>query len=244
MSARETFDQILCDTFLVTGFSSFSALMAIHADYSARNPGCRVILTLDDRDQLEYMAVHSSQSHELTDYSEFDEALSELSPMPAEFFNERLHRFLVKAADANFKAACDSGLQLEEDEHYVLSAFAEDPLQFMDDEVAMIIVPNSDAAVGFCVLPVGYFAGDLGPFENYAIARHFEAAYGYRLIGIGTCMLGFWREDDLSDELINALVNDLAMLYHCKDISDFSDVMTAIIRDNKHLFIKYAESIE
>ncbi len=244
MSSRETFDQILCETFLVSGFSSFSALMEIHADYSKRNPECSVILTLDDRNQLEYMAAHSSHSRDLDDDSEFDESLSELNPMPPEFFKERLRRFMEKASNANFTDACKSGLQLEEDEHYVLAAFAEDPLQFLDDEVAMIIVPNTDAALGFCAVPVGYFSGDLGPFENYALAKHFEDNYGYRLIGIGTCMLGFLREKELSDDLITALVSDLTRLYHCEEISDFAEVMESIVREDKHLFIKYAESID
>jgi hypothetical protein len=245
MVRRDTGNQMLCKTYMVNGFSSFSQLMDLRARYSAYYPECTVLFTLDDRHQMEYTAFHSANSRSLDNEDiDFDESVSDMNPMPPEFFDERLRCFMEKAVDTDFTAAFEADLQLEEGDHYAFADFVEDPLQFIDDEVAMIIVPNNDAALGFCVFPVGYFTVDLNPFQNYAMAKHFEAAYGYRLIGIGACMLGFLREDELSDDQVNSLVNDLAALYHCKEISDFAQVMATIVREERHLFIKYGESME
>jgi hypothetical protein len=244
MGRSDTGNEMFCKSYIVNGFSSFSELMMLRARYSAYYPGCTVLFSLDDRQQMEYTAFHSANSRSLDNEDiDFDESVSDMNPMPSTYFSFRLRRFLDEVLDVDFEKACATGLQREDGDDLGYLAMSEQPLLCIESEVAMIIVPVDDPSLGFCAMPVGYFTCDCGPFENYAIAKHFDSNYGYRLIGVGACMLGFIREDDLSDELINSMVTDLARVYHCEACGEFSSTMTSIIRNKKHLFIKYTDSI-
>lgn len=243
---------ILCDTYLVEEPESFEELLEAYKEYRQNNPGKTVILTLDDLGQAQYTSTHATISKDLDDPEGYDltgidaacfedgEHIGYLST-PSEFFI-RKENFLKQVNDLDFSTACKKELAIDEDELSILEEINESPLDYLDKQILLKVVPVEKSYEGICGFPNGYFTCDLSPFENYALAKHLSEKYGYELLGIGASLLGFIRNEKLEEEQIDELISDLAQLYHTEE-EVFED-LAEFIRNNEYLFLKYVECLE
>ena len=159
----------------------------------------------------------------------------------SEFFI-RKENFLKQVNDLDFSTACKKELAIDEDELSILEEINESPLDYLDQQILLKVVPVEKSYEGICGFPNGYFTCDLSPFENYALAKHLSEKYGYELLGIGASLLGFIRNEKLEEEQIDELISDLAQLYHTEE-EVFED-LAEFIRNNEYLFLKYVECLE
>ncbi len=254
LESEDTGHEILCDSFLITDISSFQELKDLYKEYTDTYEGSSVLLTLDDLGQAQYTSMHATMSQNLDDTEGYD--LSEIDPRAfedgehigclttkSEFFI-REGNFERKVEGSSFTSACNRGLTIDEDEVALLEDIHKNPMSFLDKEVIVKIVPVEKSYLAISGFPNGYFTCDLNPFENYSIAKHFLEKYNYRLFGVGASLLGFIRENRLSDAESKLLEVDLAKLYN-QDKAESSVIRLAnLSKTNEFFFLKYVEYIE
>lgn len=252
LSPDESGREILFESYLIKGCDAFDKLLGVYREYKKNNPGKSVIVTLDNLLQAEYTSTHavlfndldSIEGHDLSgiDPKAFEngEHLGYLST-PSEFFIQK-ENFLKQTKAVDFSAACERGLSIEPEELSVLVKINASPIDYIDKEIILKIVPVNnqyDAIAGF---PNGYFSDDLNPFENRALAKLLSEKYGYVLFGIGASLIGFVNEGFPDDRQAKELMADLALLYGAQE--ELFDNLRETIKDKKHLFLKYTEYLD
>ena len=160
LEANESGSQILFECFLIEEIDSFSELLEVYQKIKNDNLGNSVILTLDILDQSEYTSNHAILFHDLDDTEGYD--LSGVDPAafedgehigylstPSEFFI-RKQNFLKKVQGIGFSDACERGLIIEEDEILILEKVNNFPVQYLDKQVVVKIVPVSKSYEAVC----------------------------------------------------------------------------------------------
>ena len=244
--------EILCDSYLIENLESFEELIEVYNLHKEMNPEKTIIVTLDNLGQAEYTSVHSTMSNDLDVIEGYDlsgidkecfengEHLGYLST-PSEFFILK-ENFLKQVKDVDFLAACDKGLTIDEDELAILEEINQSPFNFLDKEIILRIVPVKNAYEGVCGFPNGYFASDLDPFENYALAKHLFEKYGLELFGIGASFLGFIMNRTLDVQEVQELGVDLSNLYDTTP--ELLEKLLKITQEKGYLFLKYVEYLD
>ena len=244
--------EILCDSYLIENLESFEELIEVYNLHKEKNPEKTIIVTLDNLGQAEYTSVHSTMSNDLDVIEGYDlsgidkecfengEHLGYLST-PSEFFILK-ENFLKQVKDVDFLAACDKGLTIDEDELAILEEINQSPFDFLDKEIILRIVPVKNAYEGVCGFPNGYFASDLDPFENYALAKHLFEKYGLELFGIGASFLGFIMNRTLDVQEVQELGVDLSNLYDTTP--ELLEKLLKITQAKGYLFLKYVEYLD
>nr|WP_086941163.1 hypothetical protein [Thaumasiovibrio occultus] len=227
-------DTIFCDKFMLSEFGSFNALIETWAAYQAEHPDKSIFITLDEIDQAHYTSGHATDGYDLYQDSDDDE------DMPvANKFIRRAALFQKLAHEAIFDDQGVGALKLYEEDVERLLQTNLDPMSAIDDHVMMMLVPTPNSPLALSVFPNGYFNGDLSPFENYALAKHLNQKYGYRLLGIGASLIGFIRNDPLSELDAQALGRDIAVLYHLSE--ENAARLAAFVRTQPYLFLVYTD---
>jgi hypothetical protein len=252
LPSNQSGEEILFDSFVIENLKSFEELIEIYQTYKQNNSDKTIILTLDDLGQAEYTSGHSINSNDLDetegyDLSELDkscfedgEHLGYLST-PSEFFI-RKKNLLKQTKDIDFASVCDRKLTIDENEILILEKVNRTPLDYLDKQIILKIVPVEKPYEGICAFPNGYFESDLNPFENYALAKHLFEKYNFEFFGIGASLLGFFRNEKLEENKAKELILDLSKLYNTNETA--FDKFFEIIKSNNYLFLKYSESLE
>jgi len=254
LDIENTKHEIICDSFLVTDISSFQELEDLYREYNKQYNGNTVLLTLDDLGQAQYTSMHATMSQDLDDTEGYD--LSNIDPRTfeegehlgylstkSEFFIRRSN-FERKVEGSSFSDACNRGLTIDNEETSLLETIHKSPMEFLDSEVVIKIVPVKKSYMAVSAFPNGYFTSDLNPFENYSVAKHLSENYGYKLFGIGASLLGFIRDNGLSDAESKLLEVDLANLYNQKQSEPTIGRLVNLAKENNFLFLKYVEYLE
>ncbi len=247
-----SFTEILFESYLIEGLTSFNELLEVYHKYKKENTGKTIILTLDDLDQAEYTCTHSVMSNDLDETEGYDlsmldsacfennEHIGHLST-PSEFFIRR-ENFLKKTENVDFSSACEKGVTIEDEEVSVLERINLLPFEYLDKRIILKIVPVEKSYQGIFGFPNGYFASDLDPFENYALAKYLFEKYEYELFGIGASLLGFIRKESLAIEQAKELISDLSELYNCSET--ILNRLQEPLQNSRQLFLKYIEYLE
>ena len=247
---RSPYYELLFDSFLIENINSYEELMKVYETYKQNNPDKTVILTLDDLGQAEYTSGHACDWNSLLDtegydlsgldkacYDEDNEHLGHLST-PSEYFIIR-ENFLKQTKGIDFKTVCERNLTISEDEVLNLEDIHQSPLEHLDKQIILKILPVEKPYEGLTGFPNGYFDCDLSPFENYALSKHLFEKHNFELFGIGASFLGFIKNEKLEENNVKELITDLAKLYHTTE-SEF-EKLGEIIKEKNHLFLRYTE---
>lgn len=212
-----------CPSYRLSGLVDNDSLMAIYGEMSATHPHSRFLFTLDDLGQALYTSMHCRSSLDLDDANGLDLSVLPASCFddgeyygamthPAEFFiRERNCRQLVASARLEDAFAC--GLSLNDDDRCLLGAACADLGTVLDEACYLLQVPVTRACDTLFAFPNGYFACDLGPAALYALARHLEDEFGYRLCGLGAALVAFLPGRRLDANALASLCDVLAQLY-------------------------------
>lgn len=245
------FNMLLCDGVTAHNLPSFAELQAVHSRLQAERPGQRVLASLDDLGQAAYTSGHCTEVHGLDDVVADDlSAAGGIPPHPGylstpDDFPIRLANLLRGAVSVELEAV--RGLLPWEtsgdaNDLITINRDAEAALRIAaEKEVVFQFVPVKSAADAIAAFPNGYFHGDLGPFQNHALARHLEAEYGLCLFGIGSRFLGFQREQPLSAESANRLAVELCGIYADAPDTATSELAT-LLTGRDWLLLRYTES--
>ncbi|NVK72298.1 MAG: hypothetical protein HWE24_02365 [Oceanospirillaceae bacterium] len=244
----------ICDQYLGIEMISldevFDTLMLLKNEFIDHT----VLAILDDLGQAKYTSMHACMYHDLDDIEGHD--LSEVDLVAfeggmhigylsttSEFFI-RKDSFLEKSTSITFSDVCCGRLTIDDHEISVIEKIHFTPINYIDREIELILVPVQKAALAISAFPNGYFADDLNPFENYALAKHLEENYGYELFSMGASLLGFKRSDPLDRPLSSKLAKDLSKLYGREDDETVIERFSKLTQNFNYLFLKYVEYLE
>ena len=249
---NQSSNETLFETYVIEDYHSFETLLQAYHQFKQQNSGKSILLTLDNLGQAEYTSTHATLSHDLDDTEGYDlsnldaaafengEHIGYLST-PSEFFI-RKENFFKKAVDIAFADACDRDLTIDTAEIDLLKKINQNPITYFDQQVLVKIIPVTKSYEALCGFPNGYFASDLNPFENYAVAKYLQQQYGYELFGIGASCIGFIRNAIPDNQVAKALTLDIMKLYHAPE-SMFQQI-AEVVSKQAHLILKYVETIE
>ena len=154
----------------------------------------------------------------------------------------RKENFLKQTKNIDFSNACERRLSIETDELQLLKEINNHPVNFLDKQILLKIIPVERPYESICGFPNGYFYCDLNPFENYALAKYLFDKYEYQLFGLGASLIGFLREKPLNKSQAIELISDLARLYNSEE-NIFHNLIQCI-KDTQYLFLKYTENLD
>lgn len=249
------FTPLLCDGVSAHHLPSFAALLELHARLQAEQPDRRVLATLDDLGQAFYTSGHGVDVHELDDTAGHD-----LSALPAAAFEDGRHlgwfstpaEFPLRLANLKARAR-----EVEFDQvvgllDWETTGDANDLVTVNGDpdaalrldrekEVLFQFVPVTAAADLIAAFPNGYFAADLNPMQNHALARRLETAHGLELFGIGSRFLAFRRAAPLDGETARAVAGELAAFY-AGTPPGRAEALARLLTGRDWLLLRYTES--
>lgn len=243
----------LCDEYRLSGIASLDELAAACRQIAADHPGCKPLFSLDDFGQARYTSGHARMNLELDDTTGHD-----LSGLPPECFEDGKHlgylstkaefgicvsNFRKLTASVTFADACAHGLTLDDEGLEEWIGYQGDPVSLLDEPLSALVVPVAHAHEALAAFPNGYFACDLGPVSNFAVARHLSDVHGYELIGVGAAYLGFLRATAPDAEAARAVAADLCALYNAGDgkRQALADALVEGIAGRTHLWVRYVE---
>lgn len=113
------------------------------------------------------------------------------------------------------------------------------PDRALDRDIFLQLAPVGAACDLVAAFPNGYFSDHLQPPELYALARHFEQTHGYKLFGVGACVVGFRREADLSAEEAARCAADIIALDGDEEAQEQVDAIAELLRSRRHFLIHY-----
>ena len=153
------------------------------------------------------------------------------------------HGFARFAAHATFEQACAHGLSLDAQALADWTAYQDDPVSLLDQPVSALVVPVAYSYDAMAAFPNGYFTCDLGPDQNYAVARHFCREHGYELVGIGAAYLGLLRPAPPDAAQAAAIAGDFCALYNARGRAREALAAAVIegIAGRTHLWLRYIE---
>lgn len=242
-----------CDEYRLEAIDSIEALFDACQQIAAQHPGCRPLLSLDDWPQARYTSGHARHQLDLDEVGPQD-----LDGLPAECFENGEHigylstkaefpiclrNFLRHAAHVSFDDACAHGLTLDEQALQAWSAYQQAPLTLLDQPLLALVVPVAQACEALAAFPNGYFESDLGPAQNFAVARHLADRHGYQLIGVGAAYLGLLRAEAADAAVAEAVAADLCRLYNVpeQEQAALSAAFVAAVDGRRHLWLRYVE---
>lgn len=228
-----TFNRRPCDGVTAYGLNTFAQLLALHEQLQRERPDVRVLASLDDLGQAAYTSGH------VTDMLQLDGGGEEAAPFPVWLANLEAASEAIGLAEAtgviDWETSGDSNdlVTVNADPDAVL-------LIKRQSEVIFQFVPVTAAADAIAVFPNGYFASDLSPMQNLAIARRLEARHGLALFGIGARFLGFRSVEALSALKAAQVAEDVAALY--ANAPDDVSALARLLEGRDWLLFRYTES--
>ena len=254
LQPKDTGHEMICDEYRGTEIKSINDIFETITVFKNEFTNHEVLATLDDLGQAQYTSMHATMSHDLDEIEGHDlsrvdsvafedgEHIGYLSTKSEFFIREK--NFLSKARSIDYLSACSVGLKIDEDEMDVLEKIHTTPLDYIDSEILIKVVPVQSSALAVSAFPNGYFSCDLNPFHNYALAKHLEKNYGYELFGLGASLIGFKRQKPLDISLSGPVSKDLARLYNRENDKSVIDRFSKLTQNFNYLFLKYVEYLE
>lgn len=242
-----------CDEYSVSAISSIDDLVEAYRKIAASHPGFRPLMSLDDLPQARYTSGHARNSLGLDDATELD-----IEGLPAECFENGeyigypttkaefalcFRNFTNRVATTSFEDACAHGLTLDEQGVQEWVGAQENPVSLLDQPLSALLVPVEQTYEALAAFPNGYFTCDLGPAQNFAVARHFALTHGYELMGIGASYLGFLRTTPPDLSVAKAVAVDFCALYNISNEQwpSLISTVTQAIAGRTYLWLRYVE---
>ncbi|AGL84635.1 hypothetical protein EDF83_3145 [Pseudomonas protegens] len=242
-----------CDEYSLSAISSLDELIDAYRKIAGDHPGFQPLLSLDDLPQARYTSGHARNNLGLDDASE-----QEIALLPAECFEQGeylgypttkaefaicLRNFTDLVAGSSFEDACAHGLTLDAPALREWVDYQQNPVSLLDQPLSALLVPVEQSYQALAAFPNGYFSCDLGPAQNFAVARHFAQAHGYELIGVGASYLGFLRAEPADLCVASAVASDFCALYNTPEEDRQAVVSTVVeaVHGRTHLWLRYVE---
>ena len=233
-------------------------LGALDAAQAEAGEGHCVICTLDDLGQCLYTSMHAMEAlgfgdgdsgdHNDQDHDEDEDDDDDESARRT--FTQLVQRF--QAADAMRWPQVTGQLMWDEDDVRALVQINREPEPVLDDLVYLLRLPTARHTEAIAGLPNGYFSCDLNVFQNQAVIAHLAQQLptaphlGWRFFGIGASLLGFVRDDALSQAQAQALARELKALYggtpQALDDAPWAELQQVLI-GKRRLFLGYTEAL-
>ncbi len=242
----QLFTALLCDGFVVRNVPDFAAWIALLRTFQREHPDVRVLGSLDDVHQSAYTSGHAIEKHDLDRIEGLAEPDADRGYLlRRDQFPTRLANLLARARGVSFDSL--AGLL-----PWSTPGDANDPIAINADPDAALgwqhetlflaqLVPVATAAETVAAWPNGYFASDLNPMQNLALAQHLGTRFGLRLCAIGAGRLAFVADASLDSGAAAEAAADIVSLY-ADAPSDAAERLAAWLAAHDTLLIRYTES--
>ena len=230
-----------CPAYRLSGKPSLAECWQIAAGLLVDHPGHRPLVTLRHQKQAYYTSFHGCDVHGVDVY--LGEDLSYLSEEevlevwaqkdpPPPLIHRRQDALSRGAPEWSAMAAA---LPVPPKESDPVTATA-GVLDVTEDSPVLYLVPSETAAGALTALPNGYFAGDLTPFQTYALARRMEEAHGLALFGMGAPWLAFAADGPIGTAAASGIARDIGHLF---DSDDLAGALEAVLIEQTFLILPY-----
>jgi hypothetical protein len=212
--------------------ATFAELLGALDELRAEHAPVRLVCTLDDVKQCLYTSAHASQDERIAYYEDDEDTDAEIAHVASALDDPDL-----RVEWDELPGQRTSG----EDDVATLVEVNRTPDRWLDDVVLVRRASVARDDLVIAAIPNGYFTTDWDTFQNHAIIRRL-ATYGYRHFGVGASLLGFDRQDDLTDTGARAVVADLVHLYGAPDSVSWVELAT-LLTGQRLLLLGYTENL-
>lgn len=242
----QLFTALLCDGFVVRNVPDFAAWIALLRTFQREHPDVRILGTLDDVHQSAYTSGHAIETHDLDRNDELAEPDADRGYLlRRDQFPIRLANLLARARGVTFADLAGSlpwRTPGDANDPITINADPDAALGWKHEKLFLAQrVPVATAAETMAAWPNGYFAGDLNPMQNLALARYLETRFGLRLCAIGAGRLAFVSDAPLDRGAAAEAAADIISLYTDAP-SDACGRLAAWLSSQDTLLVRYTES--
>jgi hypothetical protein len=229
----KAFDTPICDAWVIRDVITFDQFIAIYDEKAAKAvAGFHLFSSFDWYDQACYTSGHARSKYDL-------DPIEEIADLDDQF--AATHQlFMAETGTKSFSGLAKRLSWAQGDgENPSFENLNTPPSQCMDVYMVMQIVPVAAPEDALSAFPNGYFADDLTPFEVHAIAAHFRAQHGYRLIAIGASYMCFLRDVGLVQHEALAVATDIMALHKAPTNGQSVTSVATTLTGKRHLILSY-----
>ncbi len=211
--------------FRLTGWEDIEELLEFRDSYRAENPGRQTLYVLDNVQQANYTNMHTLDSNGLQRATSDDMSAAawelyqdnyELTP---ELFAKVVERNIQTLADET-ELPTNALLSPNLEEVELIECFRNLERVFPTPLLCATIA-TADPSMAVAAHANGYFSADLSPMQNYLLADKLRATFGLELFGLGSYLAAYVRDEPLSSDDAQHLVDSLKSLYWKPNDEDF-----------------------
>lgn len=206
----------------ITDWTDVDALLAFRDERRAADPTSQLLFILDDGGQAAYTSGHACDTHALlrVDVDSLPPAEFELYDKDARVTPERWASLVIpqlRDLAANTTLSFRQQLIPIDDPDIELLSLYQNPKAVFGAPLDCLTIAADEPSMAIAALPNGYFEGDLTPMENYLLAEHLRTGFGYEVLGLGSFLAAYVRDDALAADEAQAVVESVRGLYKMSD---------------------------
>lgn len=206
----------------ITEWRDVDELLAFRDERRAAEPEAQLLFVLDNAGQAAYTSGHTRDKHELrpidpdelpaNERSVYEEKGRVTAERWASVAVPRL-RALVDDATLTF----DAQLIPIDDGDIDLLGLYRDPSDVFQSPLDCLSIRAAEPSMAIAALPNGYFRGDLTPMQNYLLAERLRTRFGYEVLGLGSYLAAYIREEPVDTDEAQAIIESVRALYTMSD---------------------------
>ncbi|MEQ8460632.1 MAG: hypothetical protein RLO52_33845 [Sandaracinaceae bacterium] len=221
--------------FRLTAWDDVNELLAFRDARRAAEPGTQLLFILDDAGQAAYTSGHARDTHGLSDLDPAqlpaeEQALYEKRGRltPERWAAEGIPRLRAKARETTLTFT-QQLIPIDDPDVELLSLYRDVSLAF-GTPLDCLTIATTDPSMAIAALPNGYFVGDLTPMENYHLAEHLRTAFGYEVLGLGSYLAAYVRDEPVTAEEARAVIESVRGLYEMTDdvVAEWASAVTGL----------------
>ncbi|TDV57521.1 hypothetical protein CLV71_101392 [Actinophytocola oryzae] len=211
--------------------ATFAELLGALDQLRAEYAPARLVCTLDDVNQCLYTSAHASEDERIAYYGD-ENPEAEVAHVASALENPEHGVEWQTLPGQRIGGGADVA---------ALVTVNSTPDRWLDDVVLVRRASVARDDLVIAAVPNGYFTSDWDTFQNHAVIRRM-AAHGYRHFGVGASLLGFDRQEGLSESGARAVVADLVHLYGAPDSASWVELAT-VLTGARLLLLGYTENL-
>ena len=204
--------------FRLTDWGDVDELLAFRDAQRVANPAAQLLFILDDGARAAYTGGHALDKHDLREFdpASFSAAERTLYEEEGRLRAERWASVVVPSMRMRVGEATlpfeGQLLPLDAPEVELLSLYQNVDRVFRTP-LDCLTIAAAESSMAIAALPNGYFVDDLTPMQNYLLAEQLRIRFGYEILGLGSFLAAYVRDEVVDGPEARAVVDSVRGLY-------------------------------